>query len=133
MNYEDASTFEEANEQDGVTFFVDAGEYNLTAPDTGVYSIFCNKDGQLEARKGKDGKWIDEELSDVKAATRELERGEGYRVELQLPLDVIEYEEGKDIRINFKLGYQAGDKYVEENVIHADENASHTWCRTSIK
>ncbi|MGM0377664.1 MAG: exo-alpha-sialidase, partial [Bacteroidota bacterium] len=132
VNYEDASTFEEADGQDGVTFLVDAGEYNLTAPDTGLFRIFCNKDGQLQMDVGEKGKWIEENIDNVKAATRELESGEGYRVELQLPLDAIEYEEGKDLRINFKLGYQAGDKYVEENVIHADENASHTWCRASL-
>jgi hypothetical protein len=122
----------ENTEPVGVRIFIDSEDYRLTAPDIGLYSVFVSGDDKIEVKEGKKGKWIEaENKSGVAAGVNQTENGSF--TEVAIPLKLIDYETGKDIRVNMQLIYvDETGKEVIENIVNAEENASNTWCRVRL-
>ena len=133
VNYENSGMISGTTDSEGVTVYVDAGNYNLTSPDYGLFSIFCNRKGEFRFHKAEKGEWIHKEPEGIKLSTQDLE-SKGYRLELAIPFSALNYPEGNDIRINIKLSYRDKDgSMTEENIVHAVDDASNTWCRVKMK
>jgi hypothetical protein len=133
VNYESSEAIPGTTDDDGVTIYVDAGNYNLTSPDSGLFRVFCNRNEEFRFHEGRKGEWIHKEAEGIKLSTQDLEN-KGYRLELAIPFSALNYREGNDIRINVKLSYRDKDGSItEENIVHAVDDASNTWCRVKMK
>ncbi|WP_237706108.1 exo-alpha-sialidase [Thermophagus xiamenensis] len=120
-------------EEEGVTVYIDGGNFCLTSPDTGLIKVFCNSKGQYHISKGERGKWINYDIEGIRLSTQEMSQ-EGYSLELAVPLSALDYQLGNDMRINFKLCYQDEEgRLTEECVVHSQEDASNTWCKMKLK
>lgn len=116
----------------GIRIFIDSGNYSLTAPDTGLYSVYVSVDDKIEVKEGHNGKWIEAENNSGVAAGVNYTENDSF-TEVAIPLKQIGYEAGKDIRVNMQLIYvNETGKEVIENIVNAEENASNTWCRVSL-
>ena len=116
----------------GVTFFVDGGNYNLTAPDTGLFSVFCSLDGQYQFNKGAKGEWVKAPVEGIQLSTRKL-NNQTYSIELGIPFIAIGYSGGNEVRMNVKLNYvDENGKKTEESIVHANNEASNTWCEVHL-
>jgi len=133
IEYSEVDVFSENQKDSGVRIFIDGGNYCLTDPDAGLFSLFLSTEGELKIQEGKDGEWID---ADGEAGIEtSVERSvSGCFMELKVPLSWIQHVDGSDIRVNMQLTYRdATGKEIVENIANAKQDASHTWCRVRFQ
>ncbi|MGQ1891602.1 sugar-binding protein [Thermophagus sp. OGC60D27] len=132
VRYRGTEKYGGTSEEEGVTFFVDAGNYCLISPDEGLFKVFCNTNGQSHTSKGENGEWKNIEMEGIRLVTQNLAQ-EGYSLELAIPLPALNYHVENDMRINLKLSYHDEEgRLTEESVVHSIDNASNTWCKVLL-
>ncbi|MFW6267823.1 MAG: hypothetical protein ACOC1E_01680, partial [Marinilabiliaceae bacterium] len=133
VKYDDKDSSRDVPDDDEVSIFLDAGDFNLTRPDSGLYRFSWTPGGGPDVSAGEKGTWQRMEKKQIQLEARELADENGYALEWAIPFSDIDYETGDDVRFNLKLQYQNGeDEQIKENIVHATEDASHTWCRISM-
>jgi hypothetical protein len=116
---------------DGVNFYIDAGNYNLTEPDQGVFKIECSYKGDLKVWEGDDGDW--NEISSDKLAVTTSDKDSGYQLEIAVPFSLLEKKDKSDIRFTMGLiDYQGGELKQVEHIVHSIPESLNTWLKAEF-
>ncbi|MCL1932400.1 MAG: hypothetical protein FWF53_01100, partial [Candidatus Azobacteroides sp.] len=119
----------DAKRTDGVNLYIDAENYNLSAPDTGLFKIGSNYLGQIKTYQGNKGKWEESKLPGVQVKAKVNKPENNYTLEFRIPFASVEKKEHSPLRINLELlKFSEGAQY-KESVANSDPNASDTWLR----
>jgi len=119
----------DAQQIDGVNLYIDAGNYNLSAPDTGLFKIGSNHLGQIKTYQGNKGKWEEFGLPGIRVKATINKPENYYTIEFQIPFASIEKKEHSFLRMNLELLKFSKNSQYKEPVANSDTNASNTWLR----
>ena len=116
---------------DGVSFYIDVGNHNLTEPAKGVFKIECSYKGNLKIWEGNNGEW--NEISSDKFAVSALENKSGYQLEMAVPFSLPEKNENSDFRITMGLTDYQDEKLKQvEHIVHSVPESSATWLKAEF-
>jgi hypothetical protein len=135
VDVKDAKLISDPNDplkSDGITLYLDAGNYQLLNPDSGIFKIWCNYMGETKIYEGNKGAWqeikTDKVLAQVKSTI-----DEGYQIEFQIPFSVVKKQDLSDIRVNLGLvEYDSLNSFYEETIANSTALQSNTWLRISL-
>lgn len=116
-------------QSNGVTINIDAHNHCLTAPYKGLYKIWSNYNGEILLYEGFNGKWKEKQQNTNTIISKTRIDGNYYIMELSIPFSSLEKSDRSNIRVNvgLKTHLNASTQYVE-SVVHANPEASNTWC-----
>ncbi|MGM0622002.1 MAG: exo-alpha-sialidase, partial [Bacteroidota bacterium] len=116
---------------DGVNFYIDAGNYNLTEPDQGMFKIECSYKEDLKVWEGNNGEW--NEISSDNLALTTSDKKSGYQLEMAVPFSFLEKKDKSDIRFTVGLiDYQDGELKQVEHIVHSVPESSNTWLKAEF-
>jgi hypothetical protein len=116
---------------DGVNFYIDVGNYNLTEPDQGVFKIECSYKGDLKIWEGNNGDW--NEISSEKLSVKTMDKKSGYQLEMAVPFSFLKKKDKSDIRFTLELiDYQCGGLKQVENIVHSVPESLNTWLKAKF-
>ena len=117
--------------KDGVFLYIDAGNYNLLNPDSGLYKIWGNHLGKSVVFEGSEGEWKERKKTKIKVK-RSVEK-DGYRLLYTIPLSAIGKNDYSPIRINLELqDYDVDRKKYVECVTNSTPTSSNTWVKVLL-
>ncbi|MDR2147139.1 MAG: exo-alpha-sialidase [Tannerella sp.] len=117
---------------DGVNLYVDAGNYGLSVPDTGLFKIESNHLGQTKVYQGFEGKWEAIDLPEIQAKATVRQAENYYTIEFQIPMASIHKKEQSPVRINLELLEFTESAEYRESIANSDPNASNTWVKVEL-
>lgn len=124
---EAASTESGGRQDDGVTFYIDAKNACLTAPDKGIYRVKCFSSGQAAVWTGARGAWVECPFRDVRYAVRRNERG--YVLELGIPFAGLDLTELETMRLAVALAGSCNGESYDEIMANANVSMPYTWSK----
>lgn len=135
VDVKDAKLFSDPNDplkSDGITLYLDAGNYQLLNPDSGIFKIWCNYMGEVKIYEGNKGAWqeikTDKVLAKAKATVNT-----GYQIEFKIPFSVVKKQQLSDIRVNLGLvEYDSLTSFYEETITNSNPLQSNTWLSVSL-
>lgn len=117
---------------DGVYLYVDAGNYKLLSPDSGIFKIWCNPKGETKIYEGNKGQWT-ELKSDKFLARVQTNAQAGYQIELEVPFSVLGKKDKSPVRLNLGLvDYTSSTSFYEETIVHSTPSESNTWVKVTL-
>lgn len=118
---------------DGVNLYLDAGNYSLSSPDSGLFKIWCNYKGETKIYEGNKGQWKEIKADNLRAKVSTNDQT-GYQIEFEVPFSVLRKSDQSDIRLNLGLvEYSSPTSFYEETIVHSTANESNTWLRVVLK
>lgn len=117
---------------DGINLYLDAGNYQLLSPDSGIFKIWCNYMGEIKIYEGNKGLWKEIKMVNVLAKVN-VNTDAGYQIECKVPFSVLKKQDKWDIRMNMGLvEYSSSTSFYEESIVHSTALESNTWLRVSL-
>ncbi|SIN68310.1 Carbohydrate family 9 binding domain-like [Chitinophaga niabensis] len=116
--------------EDGVTFFIDAQNKSYEKPHTGIFSVSVSASGNVVVKEGKNGSWI--ALPDTKGVQAVSRKGpDGYTLEVSVPWLMLGGKPGAGARmgINIQLNETetAGQAPIKEDATGCNANEPFSW------
>ena len=117
---------------DGVNFYIDANNKNLSSPDLEIFKVWFNYLGEMKIWEGRSGHWEERKSSGVKAKVKTDTNG--YQIELSVPFAVIYKHSKSDLRFNVGLvEYKSPAKGYEEVIVNSNASSSNTWLHVKFQ
>lgn len=118
---------------DGVNLYLDAGNYNLSSPDSGVFKIWCNVKGETKTYEGNKGQWKEIKADNLRAKVKTT-GNTGYQIEFEVPFSVLRKSDQSNIRLNLGLvEYSSATSGYEETIANSTANEANTWVKVVLK
>lgn len=126
------SAGEDFTKADGVALYIDRENYSLTAPDYGLFRIWCNHLGGSIVYEGDKGEWKEIQAANIQC--RASRTSDGYDLLYTIPLASISKNDSSPIRINLELkDFDSESSHTTETVVNSNVNSSDTWLKVGLQ